>query len=229
MEGYDTAGIIHVSSIIDVAFIFHANALEKEFVNCAGMSRLFYTHYRIINGRLLAIDHRLHFPFSRVCGESFPSWLWYVILEVKSKIEKLLHDTKQFQCCKKLVMTCTQECWNYLHFCMAISDAVFFNYCRNYTEKNVHPGLSLSSSCTIKVLHLLHIDSELSLNCTRNLFGLTFGIGITNRAPRKGEDPVTIHHGDVVNIVDITTNNALDHTVEFISSQCVDFLYEEAK
>jgi hypothetical protein len=165
------------------------------------MSRVFYVRYRLINGQLSAIDSRLHLPFSRVCVESYPSRLWYFILEVKSKVEKLLHDTKQFQCCKKMtMMACTQECWNYLHFCMANSDAVFSNFRRNHTEKNVHCDLSLSSSCTIKVLQLIRIYSELSLNCARNLFGVTFGIGIRNRAPRKGEDLVTMHHGDVENV-----------------------------
>jgi hypothetical protein len=41
---------INVSEIIDVAFVFHANTLEKEYVNCAGMSRSFFTHYQLING-----------------------------------------------------------------------------------------------------------------------------------------------------------------------------------
>ncbi len=100
-------------------------------------------------------------------------------------------------------------------FFMTNSNAVFFNYHRNHTEKNVHCDLSLSRSCTIKVVHLIHIDSESSLSCTCNLFGVAFGIGIRKRAPRKGEEPVTMHHGDVVNVVDIT-NDVLDHTMEFI-------------
>jgi hypothetical protein len=38
------------------------------------------------------------------------------------------------------------------------------------------------------------------MNWARNLFGLTFGTGSRNRAPKKGDDPVTLHFGDIVNL-----------------------------
>jgi hypothetical protein len=43
---------INVYDIIGVAFVFHANFLEKECVNCAGMPRGFYTCYKLICGGL---------------------------------------------------------------------------------------------------------------------------------------------------------------------------------
>jgi len=68
---------INVGDIIDVAFVFHANTLEKEYVNCAGMSRVFFTCYQLINGGLSAIDHYRHFQMFLLraihcnCGSSF--------------------------------------------------------------------------------------------------------------------------------------------------------------
>jgi hypothetical protein len=76
--------------------------------------------------------------------------------------------------------------------------AIYFTFQQNYTDKSFHRDLSLTSCCTKKLLHLLCIDSQRSLSCARNLFGLTFGIGIRNRAPRKGEQAVMMHNGDVV-------------------------------
>jgi hypothetical protein len=45
-----------------------------------------------------------------------------------------------------------------------------------------------------KDLQLIHLDME-TMNWARNLFGLTFGIRSRNRAPKKGDHPVTLHHG----------------------------------
>jgi hypothetical protein len=72
---------INVGDIIDVAFVFHTSTLEKEYVNCAGMSRFFYTRYQLINGGLSAIDHYLHLPFSNVFIESYPLRLWFFIFQ----------------------------------------------------------------------------------------------------------------------------------------------------
>ncbi len=52
---------------------------------------------------------------------------------------------------------------------------------------------------------------------------------VQEREPRKEDDPGTMHHGDVVNVVDISTNDVLDHAMEFTTNQPVDFLYEAAK
>jgi cephalosporin hydroxylase len=64
----------------------------------------------------------------------------------------------------------------------------------------------------------------------QKLFGVTFGIGIRNRPPKKGETPVTMHHGDIVNLVDVRNNNdaPMDRYGEFVSSQGVDFIFESS-
>jgi hypothetical protein len=43
-----------------------------------------------------------------------------------------------------------------------------------------------------KHLQLIHLDTDATMNWARNLFGLTFCIGCRNRAPKKGDDPVTL-------------------------------------
>jgi hypothetical protein len=151
VEDCSTNSVINVCDVRDVAFVFHAKALENDFVNCAGMSRVFYTRYRLLNGVLSAVDHHVFLPFSRVCVESYPSRLWYFILEVKSVVDKLLHDPKQYQSCKKMaVMACSVECWTYLHLCFVQSDAAILTFTRNHTDKIIHCDLSLSSFRTKK-------------------------------------------------------------------------------
>jgi hypothetical protein len=112
---------------------------------------------------------------------------------------------------------------------MKNSDAVFFYYNHKHADKLLHCDLSLSSSSTKKQLQLVHIDSVGSLKCAQSLFGITFGIGTRNRPPNKGENAVTIHHGDAMNLVDIPAANggvALNRFAEFVSMPGIDFIYE---
>jgi len=65
-------------------------------------------------------------------------------------------------------------------------------------EKSIHCDLSLSSCRTKKVLHLLCVNTHLCIDVAHKLFGVTSGIGTRNRAPRKGEEPATMHNSNVI-------------------------------
>jgi len=86
---------------------------EKEFINCAGMTRFYFTHYQYLHGGgLLYINNHTHLPLSVNTIESLPSKMWYFTLEVKHNVEKMFDDTKQYQSCKKMVqMKCSLESW----------------------------------------------------------------------------------------------------------------------
>ena len=86
---------------------------------------------------------------------------------------------------------------------MLNSNSFFLHYHCNHTEKHLHCDLSLSSISSKKELQLIRVDSEFSIHFIRNLFGTTFGIGIRNRAPNRGGQPVSMHCGDVVNLVEV--------------------------
>jgi len=64
-------------------------------------------------------------------------------------------------------------------------------------EKLFHCDLSWSSSSSTKELQLIRFNST-------TLFGITFAIGIRNRLPNRRENPVSMHHGDLVNFVDVS-------------------------
>jgi hypothetical protein len=149
------------------------------------------------------------------------------VLEVKHNFEKTLNDLKQFQVCRKMhSMECPLECWYYFCFSMRGSTAVIVFLCRNHTEKLFHCDLSWSSSLSTKELQLIRFDSTTSLDFAHKLFGITFAIGIRNRPQNRGEKPVSMHHGDVVNFVDVSTIDVNNRFAEFISSQGVHFVYD---
>jgi hypothetical protein len=219
---------INIRDIHDLAFVFHADKIEKEYVNCAGMKRVFYTRYRChADGTFVLVDCRIHIPFSNLYIESYPCRIWHFILHVKQSVEKLLNDAKQYQACRKMVvMKCSLECWHYFRRAMNNSNAIFAVFRRNHTEKQFHCDLMLSSHSTRKNLELVRIDTPMSMSCARELFGITFGVGIRNRAPNKGDNPVTMHHGDIVNLVNVNQQVLVDRDQEFVAEQGIDFLFE---
>ncbi len=67
--------------------------------------------------------------------------------------------------------------------------------------------------------------------CSTN-FGTTFGVGIRNRAPNKGDAPCSMHHGDVVNYVDVSYNREFtddERWQEYTFAQGIDFIYNDTK
>lgn len=101
-----------------------------------------------------------------------------------------------------------------------------------HTEKLLHCNLTLSSHSTKICLKLIRLDSPRSMQWARLIFGNTFGVGIRNRAPNKGEFPRSMHHGDIVNFIDVAINEELtvaQREQEFTFAQGIDFIYNNVK
>lgn len=217
----------------DIAFVFHADVFETELLNCAGMNKVFYTRYCYDgNDRLLLVDCHHFNPFSNnMSYESYPSRIWWSTLDIKDNVAKLLNDTKQYQSLKKSVaIRFSLESWLYLIRCIQLSNPIYIEYHRNQTYKLLHHDLTLSSHSRKIFLKLLRIDSPRTMQCARQIFGNTFGVGIRNRAPNKGNPPRSMHHGDIVNVVNVSNDQLLDYDErrkEFTCAQGVDFIYND--
>jgi hypothetical protein len=73
--------VISINDVHDIAFVFHLDVLEKKFVNCAGMSRVYFSRYCIQrNGEFSTCDHQVMSPFLYSPCESYPSWITDVVL-----------------------------------------------------------------------------------------------------------------------------------------------------
>jgi hypothetical protein len=156
--------------VLDLAFVFHANILETQYLNCAGMVRVFFTRYHFKDSIFSPLNFHLHSPFSNVYAESYPSRIWHFVLEVKHVMEKLLNDLKQYQSYHKMAtLKCSYECWHYFYYCMLNSNAIFLHFHRSHAEKYFHCDLSLSSISSKKELQLIRVDSEFSIRFARNL------------------------------------------------------------
>jgi len=68
-------------------------------------------------------------PFSCIVLESYPSRTWYIILDLKQNIEKLLNDTKQYQLYKTMIqLSFSLESWYFICTNLVNSGASFFHF-----------------------------------------------------------------------------------------------------
>jgi len=81
IEDFSTVSQITVFHVLDLAFVFHANILEMQYLNCAGMVRVFFTRYRFKDSIFSPLNFRLHSPFSNVYAESY---FYYCMLNSNS-------------------------------------------------------------------------------------------------------------------------------------------------
>ena len=129
-EDCTTSSAVSVVVVKDVAFVFHPDTLEKHHLNSRGMIRVYFTRFRLNQDSTFScVNIHNHYPFSRVCCESYPSKICFFILEVKGNLEKVLNDAKWFQPCRKMtMMKCSLECWYNFCLCMMNSGAIFFSF-----------------------------------------------------------------------------------------------------
>jgi len=72
IEDFSTVSQITVFHVLDLAFVFHANILETQYLNCAGMVRVFFTCNRFKDSIFFTIKFPASFSlFKRLCGELF--------------------------------------------------------------------------------------------------------------------------------------------------------------
>jgi hypothetical protein len=93
---------IESCNVQSLAFVFHANYFEKNWASCAGMRLAYCTHYVVDdNNNLLLLQHNLHVPFPLIMsGESYPSRMWFSLMQLKEKLNQLLNRRTQNQTCR---------------------------------------------------------------------------------------------------------------------------------
>ncbi len=186
------------------------------------------------NDNLVSLNVLQVSPFARLgLSDSYPCRIWCSISDVKENIQKSMNDAQQYQGLRKNIsFKLSLESWYYFMLQFQACNPIYVEYPRTETEKGKHCDLSLSSRSTRIILKLLRIDCEESMACARDLFGTTFGIGIRNRPPKKGEEMCSMHHGDIVNIVNVRENGEMviaQWLKEVSYAQGVDFIYNEKK
>lgn len=121
---------IEPCNVQSLAFVFHANYFEKNWVNCAGMRLVYCTHYVVDdNNNLLLLQPNLHVPFpSIMSGESYPSHIWFSLMQLKEKLNQLLNRRTQNQMCQcSTNIYFALESWDFLcsQFCPTITPFSF--------------------------------------------------------------------------------------------------------
>jgi hypothetical protein len=89
---------LNVTSIQDIAFVFHIDDLEHKYVNCAGMKAIFCTCYELSNtGSLQEISHQSHLPFGASTVECYHCRIWHNLMFLKERMFQLMNKRWQQQ------------------------------------------------------------------------------------------------------------------------------------
>jgi len=209
-----TSSVINNDNVVEVAFVFSAEMLEEMWVNCAGMTQVFFTR------------QPNHCPFSVVVSESYPRRIWFSIIGLQDKLRKLLSYKRQFQLCQRNTTdSLPLECW--LYFLRRLSEHVTPHYFeKKVTQVQHFCDLSMISTSTIRRYCLVRIITQSSMNAARQIFGNTLGVGSRNLPPRKGAPRKVLEQGNKINLVDVPIITDEDLSVT-VSGQRIDFIYEE--
>jgi hypothetical protein len=155
-------------------------------------------------------------------------------MHVKDKVAQLLSIRMQMQACRRAVSVFLPlESWDLI--CKQLFPIIIpVPFTKSQTKAQQFCDLSLCTKTTVVSCLILRIIDEGSMDAARKLFGRMFGIGCRNIPPQKGHAVRKLLHGDIVNVVDVssTENQEVRRVVqfkEFFAAQGVEFVYEVHK
>jgi hypothetical protein len=199
--------ILLIADIQDIAWVFHIDTLEHYWVNCAGMSRVFYVQYRYdqdLNwSKVLRNDHS---PFSTASSQSYPSRIWFSVLNIIKRFHLLMSDKRQLQFLRRTDTTFfPMESWCY------ISRALFapgnhFCFDQKIAKKQMFADLSLCKVSVLSKTIAIRIATPEDMRIARELFGMTFCVASRNEYPSVRDPPRKLLQNNVVNIVRVDGN-----------------------
>jgi hypothetical protein len=86
---------VNSSVVVNICFIFHLESIQKGFVSCGGMDRVFFIRFQKLSGDLIPLKERNFLPFYRdprfPFHEGYPEAVW-------SQLCLKLHLSKQMSC-----------------------------------------------------------------------------------------------------------------------------------
>jgi hypothetical protein len=224
---------LNVTSIQDIAFVFHIDDLEQNFVNCAGMKAVFFTRCELSStGSLHEISRQSHLPFGASTVECYHCRIWHNLMYLKERMFQLMNKRRQQQLCRNSVSVfLLHETWEYL--CRQFASVIRpIPYSKAQSKPLQFCDLSLERQTKLVSYAMLRIVSPASMERSREIFGTTFGIGCRNMPPLKGEPRRELVYGDIVNVVNVAENNlaelACQSFKEFIAPQSIDLVYDFA-
>jgi hypothetical protein len=95
---------LNATSIQDIAFVFHIDDLEQNFVICAGMKAVFCTRYELSStGSLHEISRQSHLPFGASTLKCYHCRIWHNLMYLKERMFQLMNKRRQQQLCRNSV------------------------------------------------------------------------------------------------------------------------------
>jgi hypothetical protein len=185
-----------VESVVNICFVFHCNLIQKGFVNCGGMERVFCVRFSQVCGKLspLKDSHFMSFyrdpkfPFQ----ESVPEGIWSTLSGLKQIVSKEMSCGGIWDGRTRLAR-------------MAGVPPSFFGYLKSELEgesdkqiqynklrisrpkKHLFDNLAMCQVRMQSLIHQIRVLEEWELDIVRKVCGNTFGVGLTATVPSLKE------------------------------------------
>ena len=144
---------IRAQDVSDLAFIFHADAVEDGTFDCIGMVRAFFVRFQVVGETMQDIMRDEHMPFWSPSGiETYSSRIWHSISEIKNSARTLMCYRKQNQRCQRsAVLSLSLEAWMFIsRHCSGQNFSRYLEACPR-TEKRFHVDFSLSTVAQVRL------------------------------------------------------------------------------
>jgi hypothetical protein len=179
--------------VVNICFIFHLQAIQKGFVSCGGMDRVFFIRFHKLSDDLLPLKERDFKPFYRdpkfPFQEGYPEAIWSQLMCMKMQLAKEMSCGGAWDGRTKSAKLngVPPSFFGYLkdQFATESNDTTIqYNKIRtSRPRKHVFDNFASQQVRMSTLVHQIRVLEECELDIVRKVCGNSFGVGLTAPVP----------------------------------------------
>jgi hypothetical protein len=187
---------VPVEFVVNICFIFHVDAIQKGFVSCGGMERVYCVRFKNVSSKLLPLKESSFKPFYRdpkyPFQESVPESIWSTLSGLKLMVSKEMSCGGVWDGRTKLARMNGVPPSFFGYIKAELEDdqrtTVQYNKIRiSRMKKHMFDNFAACNVRTNSVIHQIRVLEEDELDNVRKVCGNSFGVGITVPVPSLKE------------------------------------------
>jgi hypothetical protein len=187
-----TAEWVKGSSVVNICFIFHLDAIQKGFVSCGGMDRVFFIRFQKTGADLFPLKEREFIPFYRDPNfpfqEGYPEAIWSQISSLKLQLSKEMSCGGVWDGRTKTAKLngVPPSFFGYLKDELATesTSTLQYNKIRMYRpRKHIFDNFAAQQVRMLTLVHQIRVLGEPESDVVRKVCGNSFGVGLTVSVP----------------------------------------------
>jgi hypothetical protein len=178
--------------VVNICFIFHLEAIQKGFVSCGGMDRVYFIRFHKCSGALLPLKARNFNPFYRdpkyPFHEGYPEAIWSQLSGLKQQLSKEMSCGGVWDGRTKSAKLngVPPSFFGYLKAQFESDNTCALNYNKIRTsrpKKHVYDNFAAQQVRMSTLIHQIRVLEESELDLVRKVCGNSFGVGLRVSVP----------------------------------------------